>query len=296
MKTLAAVIIVLGLALPIYAAANDISGNTGEMGSEISSEDFLASDYFDVLLEEKAEQQQYYIYQNQLQVQLLELKLAYLSELEKEWAQKCRSEEKKLEMGYAVPVSVKEAEGQHTAVLLEIESVREKQEFCMEAIALYGGAYQEIFVSEECEPLTGNYMELFLEGNAQELYYQQQISKYETALLNAVGKAEETKILQKQLQAAVMEKTQYEINLELYVKELQLQYSDIERRIADKDNKITIAELRVNNAALLYEKEKITEIELTELINELYKLQYERTELLYEAKDIYYRLNHGLKE
>lgn len=295
-KTLAAAIIVLGLILPIYADADDVSGNAGETESVVSSGDSFVLDYYDVLLEEKEGQQQYNIYKNQLQTQLLELQLAYLSDLEKEWAQKCGAEAKKLEMGYAIPVTVKEAEGQHAAVLLEIESVKEKQDYCMEAIALYGGVYQEIFVLEECEPLTGDYTELFLEGSAQVLYYDQQISGYKAALLNVAQNAEETKILQKQLQLAMMEKAQYEINVELYVKELQLQYRDIERKIADKDNKITVAELRVNNAALLYEKGKITEIELTEIKNELHRLQYERTELLYEAKDIYYKLNHGIKE
>ncbi len=295
-KTLAAIIILVGLVLPIYAAADDVSGNAGETGSMVSSGDFSVQDYYDILLAEKAGQQQYNIYKNQLQAQLLELKLTYLSELEKEWAQKCGAEEKKLEMGYTIPVAVKEAEGQHAAVLLEIESVREKQEFYMEAIALYGGVYQEVIVSEECGPLTDDYTELFLEGSAQRLYYEQQILGYEAALLNAVGNAEEINVLQKQLQLAMIEKTQYEINMELYVKELQLQYRDIERKIADKDNKITVAEMKVNNAALLYEKGKISELELTELKNELHRLQYERAELLYEAKDICYRLNHGIKE
>lgn len=52
-KTLAAAIIVLGLILPIYADADDVSGNAGETESVVSSGDSFVLDYYDVLLEEK---------------------------------------------------------------------------------------------------------------------------------------------------------------------------------------------------------------------------------------------------
>lgn len=186
----------------------------------------------------------YMIYRNQLNVQLADLQLEYLSSLEQEWEQKCAVEESKLELGYAIPVEVEEAKCRHTQVLLQIDTVQDQQAFYKELIGIYGGTYTPITVSETL-PELGEYT-----WNNQ---------------------AEE-----------------------IYIKELQLQYRTIIREKTSLENQIHVMELKVQNAESLYEKGKITYVQLLEQENELMRLETERMELICDAHCIYYLLENGI--
>ncbi len=206
-------------------------------GDSVSGNDVTNSDDTDTSVD-------YMIYRNQLNVQLADLQLEYLSSLEKEWEQKCAIEESKLELGYAIPLDVEEAKYRHTQVLLQIETMQDQQAFYKELIGIYGGAYTPITVSETL-PELGEYT-----WNNQ---------------------AEE-----------------------IYIKELQLQYRTIIREKKSLENQIHVMELKVQNAESLYEKGKITYVQLLEQENELMRLETERMELICDAHCIYYLLENGI--
>lgn len=294
-KVLAIAMMVICLLVPIYVSADNVSGNDADVGNAVSNGNASSTGYYDMLLVKEVEVQNYDLYRMQLNVQLADAKLEYLTALESEWAKKCAIEEKKLELGYSTSLAVEEVKSQHSAVQLQIESAEELRVFYVDALVLYGAEYQEISVSEEWEPLGADYVESFLASSAQKLSYEQQIAEYMLSLLTVTAGTEEAIMLEKQLQLAQLNLAQYEIDLQLYVKDLQLQYADIGRSVAELDNQIKIAEMQIANAKLLLEKGKITEIQLTELENELIGLKYERLSLMYDAKAILYILTHQIE-
>lgn len=289
------VMAVVCLMFPTYALADDVSENDTDIDNAVSSGNVASDTYYDVLIAKETEKQNYELYRAQLNAQLVDARLEYLTALESEWAEKCTIEEKKLELGYTTSLAVEEVKSQHSAVQLQIESANDMKAFYIDAIALYGAEYQEISVSEAWEPLGADYVDSFLAGSAQKLSYEHQIAGYMFSLLTVTAGTEEAIMLEKQLQLAQLNLAQYEIDLQLYVKNLQLQYADIGRSVADLDTQIKIAEMQIDNAKLLLEKGKITEIQLTGLENELNGLKYERLSLMYDAKAILYILTHQIE-
>ncbi len=138
-------------------------------GDSVSGNDIADSDDADTSVD-------YMIYRNQLNAQLADLQLEYLSSLEQEWEQKCAIEESKLELGYAIPVEVEEAKCQHTQVLLQIETMQDQQVFYKDLIGIYGGAYTPITVSETL-PELGEYI---WNNPAEEIYIKDLQLQYRT--------------------------------------------------------------------------------------------------------------------
>lgn len=242
-RHIAITVLVACLIFSITASADEVDQMIGieigtvSGGDNVSGNDIADSDDADTSVD-------YMIYRNQLNVQLADLQLEYLSALEQEWEQKCVIEESKLELGYAIPVEVEEAKCQHTQVLLQIDTVQDQQAFYKDLIGIYGGEYTPITVSDTL-PELGEYT-----WNNQ---------------------AEE-----------------------IYIKEMMLQYRTIIREKTSLENQIHVMELKVQNAELLYEKGKITYVQLLEQENELMRLELERKELIYDAQCIYYILENGI--
>lgn len=103
-KIFAVVMIFICLMVPIYVSADDVSGNGADTGNTVSGESVSSVTYYDALLAKELEQQNYEIYRAQLNAQLANAKLEYLTALESEWAEKCDIEEKKLELGYFISI------------------------------------------------------------------------------------------------------------------------------------------------------------------------------------------------
>jgi len=98
-----------------------------------------------------------------------------------------------------------------------------------------------------------------------------------------------------QLQMAECNLAEYEISLEIYVRELLLEYNILGRKLTDANNQRAILQTRIKNAQLLLEKGKFTKIELISLENELKGLEYECTSFLYDAAKISYMLNNTIQ-
>lgn len=215
---------------------------------------------------EGLKQQEYAVYQNQLNAQLCNSQLAYLTSLEELRKEQWKIEQEKVKLGYAIPIAAEEAEGQYKAVQLQIETAKAQQQFYMEVLQLYGREYQEIQVPDNLEELQADYVDEFLKDSILNEYYGQQ------------------------------DREQYEINLKIYVKELVLQYENTRRKVKEADIQISVLKGKIANAVQLYEAGRITRVQLEELETELKGLEYDRMNLIFDAQLILYKFTHKIAD
>lgn len=215
---------------------------------------------------EGLKQQEYAVYQNQLNAQLCSLRLVYLTMLEELRKEQWEIEQAKVKLGYAIPIAAKEAEAQYKAVQLQIETAKAQQQFYMEVLQLYGREYQEIQVPDNLEELQTDYVDEFLRDSAKKEYDGRQ------------------------------NREQYEIHLKIYVKGLVLQYENTRRKVKEADIQISVLKGKIANAVQLYEAGRMTKAQLGELEAELKGLEYERMDLIYNAQLILYQLTHKIAD
>ncbi|MCM1185904.1 MAG: hypothetical protein NC251_05005 [Lachnoclostridium sp.] len=252
------------LLLPMYTLRGQVRADA----ASVSDGDAAVSGGDAVLPteDEWLKEQKYMIYQNQLNVQLCDLQIDYLTALKTQRKAEWEIEQEKVKLGYAVPVDEMEAEGQYKTVLLEVECVEAQQQFYKEVLELYGREYAKIQVPDKLEELQEDYIAAFLEDSAQKT--------------NDMGQNKE----------------QYEIALKIYVKNLILQYENIRRKVMEADIQIAVLKGKAANAAQLYEAGKITKVQLGEPETELKRLEYERMSLIYDAQLILYQLEHKVTD
>lgn len=269
-KKIIMIFIAVILLLPMHSLADSIreeagsvsegNADTSEENAKISEENVAVSggDAISSIENEGLEQQEYAIYQNQLNAQLCNLQLAYLTALEELRKEQWKIEQEKVKLGYAIPIAAEEAEGQYKAVQLQMETAKAQQQFYIEVLQLYGREYQEIQVPDNLEELQADYVDEFLKDSTQKEYY--------------------------------------EIPLKIYVKELMLQYENTRRKVKEADIQISVLKGKLANAMQLYEAGRITRVQLGELETELKGLEYERMNLIYNAQLILYKLTHKIAD
>lgn len=245
-----------------------------------------------IVAKEKA-QLTYSSYSDCLKAKLYDYHLAYLDALEKEHEDKLNMEKSKQKLGYTTQLAVDEATMQLESVKLQIETAKAEQGFLVESLSLNGIENIEINVPTEVQALKDDYVAQFLASSTKTAYFDSQITAYQnyrTDLENtAVTKAN------LEVQIVTLKKQQYQIDLELYVKQLILKYETTNRNILSIDNQIFVLQSKIKNNELLYQKGKITQIKITELQTELKKLEYERTALIFEGNRIYYILENNVE-
>ena len=256
-KKIVMIFIAVMLLLPMHTLADNIRAEAvtvseGDAPMIVDTEGF--------------KQLEYAIYQNQLNAQLCNSQLAYLTALEELRKEQWKIEQEKVKLGYAIPIAVEEAEGQYKAVQLQIETIKAQQQFYIEVLQLYGREYQEIQVPDNLEELQADYVDEFLKDSTQKEYHGQQ------------------------------DREQYEIDLKIYVKRLALQYENTRRKVKEADIQISVLKGKISNAMQLYEAGRITRVQLEELETELKGLEYERMNLIFDAQLILYKLTHKIAD
>lgn len=247
-----------------------------------------------ILAKEQAEAE-YSLYRSQLEISLYDCQIAYLNDLEAQMQEKLRIEEAKSWRGYSTTFLIQEAETALVQVTSQMETVKARQEFLQEEFRLKGGVVTDVSMGDEIGELREDYLEQFRGNSIQLKYLDNQIQAY-TTYLNSMNEADDNyKKAQLQLELAVLNKQQYETDLELYVKEKTLRYKEAKQNVVSTEAEIELQKQKIHDSELLYEKGKITQMMLIELNTELKKLEYERMSFLYEADAAVYVLNHGIE-
>lgn len=271
------------------------SEDTAEEWDEFETEEIEKIDYYNRLIETETKKREYTIYKNQVKAELSELEIAYLKELEALSEEKYKIEQTKLELGYSTEILVEEARNNRIAVSLQIQTAGDRLKFYKDSIELNGGEYEEITLTEQMEALKVDYVSEFTENSVQLLYYKLQLQEYNETLQKRGRYGTEFEELQKQIELSEMQEKQYEIDLELYVKNLLMKYDSLKRQVEEKESQIAVAEKKIENAVFLQEEGKISELRLREMETELQGLQYERAVFISDMKLVYYILENALE-
>lgn len=312
-KVAAAVIVAVLFTMPAYVSAEteqpedttktvileDITEtenieDTAEESEDVETETIEKVDYYNKLIEAEAEKKGYAIFKNQVKAELSEIEIAYLKELEALSEEKYKIEQTKLELGYSTEILVEEARNNRIAVRLQIQTAEDRLKFYKDSIGLNGGEYEESTPTEQTEEPEADYVSDFTENSVQLMYYKLQIQEYNEDLQNG-RYGTEREVLEKQIELCEMQEKQYEIDLELYVKNLLMQYDSLKRQVEKKENQIAVAEKKLENAEFLQEEGKLSELRLKEMKIELQSLQYEKMAFSSDMKLVSYILENALE-
>lgn len=294
-KVVVAVIIAMLFAISAYVSAEPVQlEGAAEVADAFETETIEKVDYYNKLIEAETKKREYVIYKNQLKAQLSKIEIAYLEELETQSEEKYKIEKTKLRLGYSTEIQVEEARNNRGAVRLQIQTSKDRKRFYKDCIELNGGEYEAADFTEQTEELKEDYISDFKENSVQMMYYKLQLQEYNETLRRG-GYGIELEELEKQIELCEMQEKQYEIDLELYVRDLLLRYDSLKRQVEEKDNQIAIAEKKIENAVLLQEEGKISAMRLNEMEIELQGLQYEKAVLICDMKLIYYILENALE-
>ena len=237
----------------------------------------------------------YEVYRYQLQAQLCEKEMEYLSVLQEAGREKANIATVKYELGYITEIEAKEAEMNVEAIELQMATAKERLQFYSECIQLLGGECKEDMLGGELPALSKDYIPVFLEQSSQLSFYHQQIVMYEQALNTNDLEEKDKQAVGSRLAGLRADKQAYEINLKKYVMNLELQYNTILNEIQQYDNEITLMQLKVQNQKLLFEKGKTAKSTLTEKETELQRLRYERLSKVCNGQLIFYLLEHVIE-
>ena len=312
-KVAAAVIVAMLFTMPIYVSAEteqpedttetviseDITEtenieDSAEESEDVETETMEKVDYYNKLIEAETEKKEYAIFKNQVKAEFGEIEIAYLKELEALSEEKYKIEQTKLELGYSTEILVEEARNNRIAVGLQIQTVEDRLKFYKDSIELNGGEYEESTLTEQTEEPEGDYVSDFTENSVQLMYYKLQLQEYNEDLQNG-RYGTEREVLEKQIELCEMQEKQYEIDLELYVKNLLAQYDSLKRQVEEKGNQIAVAEKKLENTVFLQEEGKISELRLKEMKIELQRLRYEKMAFISDMKLVSYILEHALE-
>ena len=312
-KVAAAVIVAMLFTMPAYVSAEteqpedttetviseDITEtenteDTAEESEDVETETIEKVDYYNKLIEAEAEKKEYAIFKNQVKAELSEVEIAYLKNLETLSEEKVQIEQAKLELGYSTEILVEEARNNRIAVGLQIQTAEDRLKFYKDSIGLNGGEYEESTLTEQAEEPEKDYVSDFKENSVQLMYYKLQLQEYNEDLQNG-RYGTEREVLEKQIELCEIQEKKYEIDLELYVKNLLMQYDSLKRQVEEKENQIAVAEKKLENAVFLQEEGKLSELRLKEMKIELQRLQYEKMSFISDMKLVSYILENALE-
>lgn len=253
----------------------------------------------DKLTEDQRARNQYECYVSRITIARYEARRSYLEAEKAELEKKLEAEEKKRELGYATEAEAGAARNALQKTLLMIEEAEEEIAFQKELLAMYGedtqSNSQQTTLPRTLEELSGDYVGTFCENSAQIKSYDQQITAYGNYIDSADETDENFGKIQLQLELARLNRQQYQLELEKYVKQNEKSYRQSKLRVEEYDCEIETLEQKIQNSELLYEKGRVREIDVLELKTEKARLEYERQGCVCDAQLSRYILENHIE-
>lgn len=143
------------------------------------------------------------------------------------------------------------------------------------------------------------YVENYKNNNNTLLYTEAQIKAYTTYKENMLAKGETyTKYANKadiEKQLLDLQKQKYTSELPIKIAESLISYQNESSQLVAKDKEISNVALKIKNTQTLYKKGKAKKIDVTKLMTEEAKLNYEKVEILYKLNTAYFKLFYNIE-
>lgn len=246
------------------------------------------------LKREREKKREYRIRYYTLTVQKMEYQEEYIRALKEETKEKLRIEEGKLQLGYTVQNSVDELYNQLEEVQSELEMIYSQKDCYKGVIRAYGSIYSNMKLPEDLDILDGDYVSAFRTDNLQVKYYDNQIKNYQS-YLEKYKDASNYEDIRIQRDLVGLDKEQYEMELQAYICEKELQYKSIAQNLTQKSRELKTLNEKIATNQILLENGKITRIQLMELETEQKKLIYEKMSLICDGECVRYVLENQIE-
>lgn len=249
----------------------------------------------DKLAEDQKAKNQYDCYCSRLTIAKYNAQLTYLGAVQTELEQKLKIEKNKLELGYTTTLEVNKIQSALDRTLLMKKEAEEEINFQKDMLALYGEEEILIDLPQKLEELQDDFVDKFCSDSTQIKFYEQQITAYSNYIDNSEESDEELEKIRLQLELAQLNKQQYWVKLEKYVKQTEKSYRQAKLKTEEYDSEIAVIEQTIKNSELLYEKGRLREIDVIEVKTEKARLEYERTCAICDAQQSRYILEHQIE-
>lgn len=249
----------------------------------------------DKLVADSEARSRYQCYSSRINITKCHAQEAYLQTRQTELEKKLEIEKRKLELGYSTELEVSAIQGEADANLLVTREVEEELKYQSDLLAVYGEEAADVELPGMLQELEGDFVSQFCNNSAQVAYYSQQISAYSNYIDNADADDSNLQKIQLQLELARLNKQQYELELEKYVRQREKSYRQSGLKAEEYDCEIGVMEQRINNSTILYEKGKLREIDVMELKTQKAYLEYERKCCICDAQMERYILEHSIE-
>lgn len=257
--------------------------------------DIYYIDNKDKLAEDQKAKNQYNCYCSRLTIAKYNAQLTYLGAAQTELEQKLKIEKNKLELGYTTALEVNKIQSALDRILLMKKEAEEEINFQKDMLALYGEEEILIDLPQKLEELQDDFVDKFCSDSTQIKFYEQQITAYSNYIDNSEESDEELEKIRLQLELAQLNKQQYRVELERYVKQTEKSYKQAKLKTEEYDSEIAVIEQTIKNSELLYEKGRLREIDVIEVKTEKARLEYERTCAICDAQQSRYILEHQIE-
>lgn len=249
----------------------------------------------DKLAEDQKAKNQYNCYCSRLTIAKYNAQLTYLGAAQTELEQKLKIEKNKLELGYTTALEVNKIQSALDRTLLMKKEAEEEINFQKDMLALYGEEEILIDLPQKLEELQDDFVDKFCSDSTQIKFYEQQITAYSNYIDNSEESDEELEKIRLQSELAQLNKQQYRVELERYVKQMEKSYKQAKLKTEEYDSEIAVIEQTIKNSELLYEKGRLREIDVIEVKTEKARMEYERTCAICDAQQSRYILEHQIE-
>lgn len=249
----------------------------------------------DKLAADQKAKNQYDCYCSRLTIAKYNAQLTYLGAAQTELEQKLKIEKNKLELGYTTALEVNKIQSALDRTLLMKKEAEEEINFQKDMLALYGEEEILIDLPQKLEELQDDFVDKFCSDSTQIKFYEQQITAYSNYIDNSEESDEELEKIRLQLELAQLNKQQYRVELERYVKQMEKSYKQAKLKTEEYDSEIAVIEQTIKNSELLYEKGRLREIDVIEVKTEKARMEYERTCAICDAQQSRYILEHQIE-
>lgn len=241
-------------------------------------------------------QNQYICYACKLVIAKYDARVVYLKARQTELEKKLEVEQRKLELGYTIPVEVQAIQNELERTSLMAAETEEEIRFQKDMLALYGEEEFQIDLPHMPEELEGDFVSAFCDHSAQLKLYEQQITAYGNYIDSVESSDGSLREMQLQLELVQLKQEQYRLELEQYVRQKEKDYRQSKLKVEEYDCELKVIELKIQNSELLYEKGRILETDILELKTEQARLEYERISCVCDAELSRYVLENRIEE